>query len=108
MLVLSSKSANQLINTSTNQQIIRGVAPTALLSVIDALFYHSVAPMALIQYLNKMHVGIKFQINKSTYQLINLSTYQLINLSTYQLINLSTYQLINSSTHQLINTSNFF
>ncbi|MDD3527342.1 MAG: hypothetical protein PHX39_10385, partial [Bacteroidales bacterium] len=43
----------------------KSVAPTALLFVVDASFYQSVAPMALIQWLEKMRVIAKFQISKS-------------------------------------------
>jgi hypothetical protein len=43
-----STSTNQHINTSAHQQIIRSAAPMALLFLVDASFYHIVAPMALI------------------------------------------------------------
>jgi hypothetical protein len=46
---------HQQIPTSSHQQIKRGVAPTALLFEGDAFFYHSFAPMALIECWKKLH-----------------------------------------------------
>jgi hypothetical protein len=51
-------SSHPHINTSSHQQIIRSVAPMALLFVFDISFYHNFAPMELVQWLEKMHLGV--------------------------------------------------
>jgi hypothetical protein len=87
-------STYQHINTSPYPQITRGVAPTALLSVIDTSFYHIIAPMALIFRFAPCALrpaltfrgpadARKSEVWKANQLKFNLSTYQHINTSPY-------------------------
>jgi hypothetical protein len=104
-----TKSSHQHIITSSHHHIIRSVAPMALLFVFDIPFYHNFAPMELVQWLEKMHVGVnsksRIPDSKSSHHQNTKSPNPHISTSSHRHIITSSHPHINTSSHQHIITS---